>query len=111
MHWFSFADIIGDIFAAVWGVLVWVDFFLWSRYDPVTGNHISACALINDSACIGIFDDITIRRSCYLTPDYCTVTVFINLLLFIIFGIFFITTLSIFHDSLEKRKNVNKKIA
>ena len=104
MYWYTIGDIfvnIGDIFVNI-GLLIkwnfvkicvlfeWINYFVWSTYDPATDSHISPCAVIDDPECSQeyIRSGYYQRMSCLLTPDYCEITLLCTLAVFCFFCIF-----------------------
>ena len=101
MPWYSFADIFD-----------WINYFLWSNYDPTTDTHISPCALKNDPICTheyvlgSTYDE---HRMCLLRPDYCIFTGFITLIVIIIFSAFGIVAMCALCSGLWDKTDLEKK--
>ena len=70
MYWYSVGDFLVDTHL----FFEWINYIVWSIYDPITNSHISPCAVKED--CIGIDLRSTpgLTGSCLLTPDYCAIT-------------------------------------
>ena len=99
MHWYTVGDMVVNISLVSGWILVnirllleWINCLVWSTYDPATDSHISPCAMTNDTKCNWdyIRSDYYARKDCFLTPDYCEITmlgtnVFVSM--FCVFGV------------------------